>query len=244
MATEIARLIDRVIEPSSLLPFLILAGVVAIALRRWKAALFSQLVAVAIVLLFGLLPGDVWLALPLEERFPANPDLSGPIEGIIVLGGTERVEQSAAWHQPILSDPAPIVALVALSRRFPDAKVVFTGGTHPRRAAYPTEADIVQQFLRLLGVDQPNRIIYEKRSHNTLDNARFTRDLVQPNPNQRWILVTEAISMPRAVAVFRHAGWSVIPFPAGYATKRDGRLSLSLDLASGLQLASLAMHEW
>src|SRR5579862_77429 len=230
---EISRLIGRVIEPSSLLPFLILAGVVAIALRRWKAALFYQLVAVALVLLFSLLRGGVWLALALGERFPANHDLAGPFEGIIVLGGTERVEQSAAWHQPILSDPTPIVALVALSRRFPEAKIVFTGGNRPRHAAFPTEADIVRQFLRLLTVGQPDpdRIVYEERSHNTLDNARFTHDLMHPHPDQRWILVTEAISMPRAVAVFRHAGWNVIPFPAGYTTNRDGRLSLSLNLA-------------
>jgi uncharacterized SAM-binding protein YcdF (DUF218 family) len=50
--------------------------------------------------------------------------------------------------------------------------------------------------------------------------------------------------MPRAVGVFRRAGWDVLPFPAGYLSSGDGRLSAIPDLVGELQLASTALHEW
>lgn len=237
------RLLDRLFEPATLLSLMVLAALAALILRRWRWALRFQSVAAAIVILFGLLPGGTWLALPLERRFPADPALPERVAGIIALGGTERPTQSAAWQQPILDDPSPIAALVALGRRYPEAKLVFTGGAHTRRAPAITEAWIVRAFLNEIGANA-DRVIYEDRARNTLENALFSRDLVHPKPDEKWILVTEAISLPRAVATFRHAGWNVIPFPAGYLSGGDAGLSTNIDVQGGMRLAAIALHEW
>ena len=244
MLIAIARLLGRVVEPSVLLVIILLVSIVASVWRRWRLALVLEAVAVTILVLVGILPGGAWLALPLERRFPSNPPLPAHIDGIIALGGTERVSQSAAWGQPMFSDPAPILALLALARQYPDAKLIFSGGMHPRDSAFPTEADIVREFFHRLDADGQSRVLYEARSQNTLENALFSRDMVHPTADEHWILITEAISMPRAVAVFRHSGWNVIPFPAGYLTAGDKSPSPSLDVTGGLRLASLAMHEW
>jgi uncharacterized SAM-binding protein YcdF (DUF218 family) len=243
MLIEILRLVGRVTDPSALLCLAILASAVALIARRRRLALMLQGAATAMVVLIGLLPGGVWLALPLETRFPVNPPLPDRVAGIVALGGTERLAQSEAWGQPTLSDPTPIAALLALGRRYPDAKMVFTGGSAPPYAGSLSESQIVREFLLEMGA-AGDRIVYEPRSRNTLENALFTRDLVHPNPREVWILVGQAISLPRAVAVFRHTGWNVIPFPAGYIT--DGKTSVSgfLRLESGLSLSSSALHEW
>jgi uncharacterized SAM-binding protein YcdF (DUF218 family) len=243
MLIAVLRLIERLVEPPTLLALLILGGLAALVLRRWRLALSLQIATAAIVIVFGLLPGGTWLALPLERRFPADPALPAHVAGIIALGGTERPTQSAAWHQPIFDDPAPIAALVALGRRYPEARLVFTGGAHTRLAPAVTEARIVRDFLTEIGSDA-NRVIYEDHSRNTLENALFSRTLVQPRPEETWILVTEAISLPRAVAVFRRAGWNVIPFPAGYLSSGDAGLSTTIDVQGGLRLAAIALHEW
>jgi uncharacterized SAM-binding protein YcdF (DUF218 family) len=39
-----------------------------------------------------------------------------------------------------------------------------------------------------------------------------------PQPGQRWLLVTSASHMPRAVGVFRQIGWPVIAYPVDYRT--------------------------
>ena len=101
---------------------------------------------------------------------------------------------------------------------------------------------MVRGFLAEIGVNG-DRILYERQSRNTYENATRALELIQPKPGETWILVTQAISMPRAVGVFRKAGWDVIPYPAGYLTGgRSG--GLSLDLLGGLRLASIAIHEW
>lgn len=238
-----ARSFAPLLSPACLLGLLILAAAAARLLRRRVLAAVLFWAAVAIIVGLGVLPGGTWLALPLETRFPADPPLPQHVAGIIALGGTERLAASAAWHQPLLDDPTPILALIALGRRYPKATLVFSGGARAADDPGLSEADIVHRFLAELGVNA-GRIIYENRSRNTEENAVLTHALVRPRPGDPWILVTQAISMPRAVGAFRQAGWTVIPFPAGFLTAGPRSAGLSLDVLGGVQLASVALHEW
>ena len=56
----------------------------------------------------------------------------------------------------------------------------------------------------------------EDQSRNTRENAIFTRRLVDPKPGERWLLVTSAWHMPRAIGVFRKAGFEIEAFPVDY----------------------------
>jgi hypothetical protein len=72
---QILRLLDHLIEPSALLAMIVLASAAAMLARRWRLARQLQLLAAAFLILVGILPGGVWLALPLEAWFPINPPL-------------------------------------------------------------------------------------------------------------------------------------------------------------------------
>ena len=51
--------------------------------------------------------------------------------------------------------------------------------------------------------------------------------------------------MPRAMALFRKAGFSARAFPVDYRTLGDARdWRLNLDPPRGLRLFDLAVHEW
>ena len=243
MFFTLSKVLGAFIDPSAVLMIAILTGAVAAIGRRRRLAYILQGVAVALVILLGLLPVGVWLVLPLESRFPAHPPLPKEIAGIVALGGTERLTASSRHGQPLLDDPTPIAALIELGRRYPDAKLVFTGGSNAPEERPLTESDIVRAFLADLGIPG-ERIIYEARSRNTRENAVFTRDLVRPKPGEQWILVGQAISLPRAVGSFRDIGWDVIPYPAGYYTAGASQRIWPPDLAAGLKLAALAEHEW
>ena len=243
MLVESFRLAARLIEPSVVFCILILASIAATVVQRRRLALILQGATLVIIMLVGILPGGAWLAAPLERRFPVDPPLPEHVAGVIALGGTERLAQSEAWGRPTFSDPAPIVALLALGRRYPDAKLVFTGGSTVSKPGSMTESEVVRKFLDEVGADS-GRVIYEERSRNTLENALFTRDLVRPNSRDTWILIGQAISLPRAVAVFRHAGWNIIPFPAGFLTSGRPRILGALHFSAGLALTSMALHEW
>jgi len=239
----LSKWLGNLTNPATLLAIFVLASGLAALLRRTRLLALLLALSVALVVSFGILPVSEWLAVPLETRFAPDPALPDHVEGIIALGGTERVDRSAAWRQPEFSDPAPIAALVALARRYPDAKLVFSGGQHAHDDDRVSEATVVRDFINQFGIDG-RAIIYEDRSRNTLENATLTYNLVRPKPGEHWILITDAISMPRAVGVFRKAGWSVVPFPAGHLT--DGKIGnfLSFDLLGGLGLAAVALHEW
>jgi uncharacterized SAM-binding protein YcdF (DUF218 family) len=72
-------------------------------------------------------------------------------------------------------------------------------------------------LLESFGIPR-ERIIAEDRSRNTEENAAFTKALVNPKPGQRWLLVTSAQHMPRAVGVFRKAGFPIEPYPVDWHT--------------------------
>ena len=65
-----------------------------------------------------------------------------------------------------------------------------------------------------------------------------------PKLGERWLLVTSANHMPRAVACFRAAQFPIIPYPVDYRTQRSDLWRPSSSIAGGLQAADLAAHEW
>jgi uncharacterized SAM-binding protein YcdF (DUF218 family) len=50
--------------------------------------------------------------------------------------------------------------------------------------------------------------------------------------------------MPRAVGLFRHAGWTVLPYPVAYRTAPDLFASIHNSFPGGLDEVDLATHEY
>ena len=136
---------------------------------------------------------------------------------------------------------ARLTEAAILARRFPEAKIVYSGG--PEEAG-SSEAAEGRDLLVALGVDR-SRIEVETRSRNTDENARFTAALVKPKPEQVWWLVTSAWHMPRSMGLFEKAGFSVRADPVDYHTFGDARdYALDRDPARRLRLFELGVHEW
>ena len=87
------------------------------------------------------------------------------------------------------------------------------------------EADFVIRLFEKLGVPR-DRIIVERKSRNTVENAAFAKQLVMPKPGERWLLVTSAMHMPRAVGVFRKAGLPSMPIPSTIDVRRQGPVDI------------------
>jgi uncharacterized SAM-binding protein YcdF (DUF218 family) len=232
--------------PSNLLPFLILAGLAAMAwprLRRFGYGL--ALVAAIALLAAGLSPLANWLIMPLEERFPAFVDDGQPIAGIIVLGGAVQATESFAHDQLMMNEAGErMIEMGDLARRYPQARLVFSGGSGNLVSTEPAEADATERFAGTLGLGS-ERLIIENRSRTTSENAEFTRALVQPRAGERWLLVTSASHMPRAVGCFRMAGFPVTAYPVDYRTSGERDLVQPFGfLSDGLRRLDVATKEW
>ncbi len=203
------------------------------------------LVCLGALLVVSMAPVGATLIEPLEDRFPQFPADAPAPYGIIVLGGAIDDDASAARGQTTFEEGAARLTETAiLARRYPQARLVYTGGSATLWNSRSTEAIEGRKLLTALGVD-PARITIEDRSRNTDENARFTAALVHPQPEQTWLIVTSAYHMPRAMGLFVKAGFTARAYPVDYRSLGGGRdWRMNLEPARGLRLFDLAIHEW
>ena len=146
-----------------------------------------------------------------------------PPDGIIVLGGALRGGESEARGQVVFSEGERVVEAAILAKRYPDARVIFSGGSgsllspdsRPRPRRRKSSSSTSASIRRA--------ITLEDESRNTDENARFTAALVRPQPTQRLLLVTSAFHMPRSMGLFEKAGFNVMAFPVAFRTLGEGR---------------------
>ena len=241
----ISKLAGFLTTPTHVAVGLVTLGVVLLW-TRWRRA-GHRITTAGAILLFGLafLPLQAILVAPLENRFPLpRGDIPSPA-GIIVLGGSTDEHIEEARGQVTLTDAGERLTMgAALARRFPRAKLVFTGGSASLVGSDVTEANSARRLWSELGVPQEHAL-YEDRSRNTYENAIFTRDLVRPTTGDTWLLVTSAMHMPRSMGIFRKAGFAVTAYPTDYRTFGDARDFLpSLDASRAMRNLDIAAHEW
>jgi uncharacterized SAM-binding protein YcdF (DUF218 family) len=230
------------INPGNVLLALLCLGLLALVLGRKRLGTWLVGIVTAVGLVVTVLPVGSWLLRPLEDRFPAR-ELPASVDGIIVLGGSINPILSAARHQPILTDSAErLFAFVDLARRYPAARLIFTGGSASVVDTADREADVARTVLAGLGFDV-GRVVFERDSRNTYENALFSQRAMAPRPGERWVLITSAYHMPRAVGCFRALGWDVIAYPVDYGTRPDGDPP-SFSLLAGLDGVHWALREW
>jgi uncharacterized SAM-binding protein YcdF (DUF218 family) len=231
-------------QPSNLIAFAIAAGALALLLGRQKLARWLLYPASAALLAISVLPVGQWLLVPLENRFlpPAEPPLE--VDGIVALGGGIDVGISARRGMATFRDTAErFISLLELARRYPGARVVFSGGQGWVGDSDLSEANVIRGFLRSHGLDGP-RLIFEDRARNTYENALFAKPLAAPEPGERWLLVTSAFHMPRAVGAFRQVGWPVIPYPVDHRTGGELSLPGAPDAARRWRELDEAVRSW
>jgi len=240
-----SKVIFFCIQPSSLAFFALLIGVALFGrCPRWsRRFLYAGL---AILVLFGILPGGNVLVLPLEERFATRvpPPPPEKISGIILLGGFEDISITRARGGLALNEAAErLTEALRLARALPDAKVIFTGGSGSLFGSGGV-AGPVRQFFIDAGIAS-DRIVVENDSRNTYENAEFTKAILKPQPGDRWLLITSAYHMPRSIGVFRKVGFDVVPFPVDFRTRSRGDAFRPFDsIAEGLQRTDLGVREW
>lgn len=241
----VAKIVWFFLTPSNALVSLVLLGLV---LRRTKRARLGQRLALgsaALLLVAGLSPLANFLILPLEERFPAFVDDGTPIAGVVVIGGTYDTEATNVHGQMALNETGErLIALGELALRYPEAKLIYAGGGSEFTPDTTPEATLVENTAHQLGVAR-ERILYDRRSLNTFQNALYAKELAEPKAGERWLVVTSAFHMPRTMGVFRKVGFEVVPYPVDYRTAGEASLLRPFAFVSeGLRRTDVAAKEW
>jgi len=243
MSFSFAKIFWILMDPGALLVLSLCLGTVFIW-KGWTTAAKVLLTPCALfVILLSLCDLHQIVARPLEERFPAPKNLPSEVDGIIVLGGTSHTAITLDREQPAMNDASErLSAFISLSRQYPKAKLMFTGGSAAFFGSQIKEADLARSFLQSQGMNV-DRITFERNARNTYENAINSRKMVGDLETETWVLVTSATHMPRSVGAFRAAGWTLIPFPVDYRTT-SSRQEIFSTLNKSLPLFSQALKEW
>ncbi len=243
----LSKVVYFLIAPSHLCLLALALGVILL-LRDGQARMARWLLMMSLTgfVVFGFSPLGNALMLPLEERFPRPAELRpGSYQGIIFLGGFEDGELSTARRSLALIDAAErLTETLRLARRLPATKVVFTGGSAAMQGPGNTARQEVGRYLKDVGL-AADRVVLEDQSRNTWENALYTRRLLRPAQSDRFLLVTSAWHMPRAVGAFQAAGLRVTAYPVDYRTRGPADLTQPFSfLPNGLRRMDKAVKEW
>ncbi len=232
------------VSPANLLLLLVCLAAVLTWTPWRRAARWVIGLAALLGLTFAALPLGNWMLLTLENRFPVVRELPERVDGIIAVGGVVNQFVTKDRGQVALGSAVErLTEFAALARRYPEAKMVFTGGSGNLFRQDVKEADVIGPFLELLGLDT-EKIILESESRNTFENAVYTYDLLKPKPEETWFLITSAFHTPRTVGCFRKAGWNVIAYPVDFNFAGNQEFGLSFNLGSGMAMLNGGLHEW
>ena len=245
MLFAISKTLGVMALPTNFMIGLGVIGLILLATRFWRFGRALMVTSVVLLAICAWSPLGKLLLYPLETRFPAWDASKGAPDGIIVLGGPVDGDLSMVHGRPVISASGDRIAAGAtLAHRYPNVRLVYTGGSPNLISNDAKEADYAGELFEGLGIAR-SRMLIERNSRNTLENAEFSKAMVNPKPGERWVMVTSAYHMPRAVGLFRKAGFEVEAYPVDWRIGKGSDIFTFSNIAGdGLSRVDPAVREW
>jgi len=210
--------------------------------RRQKAGKIVVCLGIVLLMLFSYTPfSDISLRL-LEYKYTPLTDLHqfSDIKWVVVLGGGHNSDQKfPVTSQISKSSLSRLVEGIRLHKLLPESSLVLSGG-----AVFDPvpEAKVMAGVAEIMGIGDDNLII-EERSKDTKDQAQLIHEIVG---NERFILVTSALHMPRSMALFQKLGMQPVPAPTDYLVKKKQGINPGIFFpnADSLQKMERVFHEY
>lgn len=229
---------------------LVLLVLAFLALWRGRLKPLQACLVAAFLVTYGMsLPSVTrMLVRPLEGRYPpptlsADPTTAPPYDAVVVLAAGVRRQGGVRPEDQL--KPESLERLLCgreLMARGLAPTLVLSGGDADPFADHTPEAEIMARWLRRLG-PLPGTIETEARSRTTYENALETKQLL--GTRVRIALVTSALHMPRAIALFKHQGFHPTAFPCGHlAGPRESGIREFLPDVARLNDSTRAINEW
>lgn len=237
------KIVAPLLLPVPLCLMLLAAGVALFWFTRRQRAgkiLATTGFSLLVLLSYGWVSGPLirtleWYHAPLVSVLPDTE-----IKWVVVLGGGT----SSDTRLPIagrLSEAslARLIEGIRLHRQIPGSRLILSGGSV---FGYGADAESMSALAVSLGI-APENIVTDAKSLDTEAQARNIREIVR---NDKFIMVTSASHMRRAVGLFKRVGLDPIPAPTHYLSQMNGEISPA-DFYPGsgaLRAAEAAVYEY
>ncbi len=240
----VSKIFWTLAKPLNFIWLLILLGLVyqCIKNKQWPNKMLSF--GMLLFLFLGVTPVGYNMLVFLETRYERPSVMPTKVDGIIVLGGGINAEMSHMTDMLVANaDVTRVSEFVGLGKKYPTAKMVYSGGSGRIFHQDKGESAIAAQFLQLSAIDE-GRIIYERKSRNTHENVKNSKEIVKPQEGEVWMMVTSMFHTPRSVGIFDKQGWEVVPYPSSPKTTGQYTVMPSFDVNLNFKLLSIAVREY
>lgn len=239
----LAKLATWVFYPFSLAGLLLVFALC----RRGVRTSVRAAIALALALLWG--GGSRLASEPLVrslESYARPPAPGVTADAIVVLGGGLQAAIPPRRAVEVTDAGDRVLEGARLWREGRAPRIVTSGGSFE---GTPPQAASAAELLRFLGVP-PDAILEQSAPLTTREEALAIRRVLEPLGAERILLVTSALHMRRAAALFRGEGFDVVPAPTDFLVIDAPRRSLARTLLTflprveSLSLTTRALHEW
>jgi uncharacterized SAM-binding protein YcdF (DUF218 family) len=213
-------------------PLVIACGLLVIVIFcvRRRPRLATAAACAALIVL--LLASNWWVSMSMVDYLENRviPDKPLPqAQAIVVLSSAA---EPATPPQPTASiDGATANRLLEGVKLYREGKapvVILSGGQLPWLKDLPPMSEGMAGIIESMGVPA-SAIIQEPDSGNTYQNALGVKAILAARNIQRILLVTSAMHMPRALALFRHQGIDATAAPCDFLSTPAGWRSHTAD---------------
>jgi len=236
------KIISTLVLPLNVCLMLLISGVVVLFATQKQKIAKAMIVAAAFALLLLSVPLTAnWLTGTLESQYApvSTKEFSeSNIPWIVVLGGGHNSSRPPGT-QLSPSSLARVVEGVRIYRMKGGRKLILSGG-----AVYDPvpNAEAMFREAKAFGVSE-NDVILETKSRDTEEEASLLAPILKQEP---FYLVTSAVHMPRAMALFLKQGMKPVASPVDYSfhSQTSPVLLRLLPNASALQQSERALREF
>ena len=236
-----SKLLSIFLDP--LLPcFLLLLGLLV---YYWRQSVRWGLLTVVVglyVLSTSISVGPVvrWL----EGSRPASETLQPQYDVAIVLSGMVNLTLSTPDQIEFYDGVERIIAGINLVKHGRAEKLLISGGTGSLYESPVREASLLRTFALEYGL-RDDQILIDDTSRNTYENALYTMHILRTHGYQRCLLITSALHMRRAAAIFHKQGLTPDLYPVDFRSN-PGRELTPFDFVPStytMSTASYVIHE-
>lgn len=208
----LSSFLTNLVIPLNLCVVLVLIGAIVFIARRRKTGIALAVIGVSWALFWSLPASTLWAGGRLEQLYPHTLPMKLPTtQAIVVLGGS-TANSRLNWFEPYDSQlTASRVNTAGILYRAGRAPLIVLSGAALDGSI--SEARMMANTLEQQGVPK-SALVLETRSYTTYENGLYTSELLRDRNISRVLLVTSALHMPRAMAVFRKQGVDVIAAPS------------------------------
>jgi len=246
MSLLLSKLLPLLVYPLGLALLLLLLALLARVLSWPRLSLGSMLLALLVLWLSATPQFAEALAGSLERRHvPLALSEVPAADCAILLGGAlgqpVPPRQSVNFHEAV----DRVIMSGRLLREGKVSAVIIAAGNIPWHEATAPEAELIADFLVELGAER-EQLSLDRLSRNTRENALNVRPLLEQRQCRSVLLVTSALHMPRAMAVFARAGVVARAFPVDILVieKTSGSVFDWLPSVEALHLSTSALREY